>query len=221
MISTHQPRLLVVDDDPKSCDLLTTRLNLSGFTSQSCTNGEAALKLLSTGGFDAIISDLNMPGVSGLQLLEAARRLAPRAAFLMAIGVGDVAVGVSAMKQGAADYILKPFQMEAVMVSLGRALKMKRMEAERFSEDPASTQADRERNLLEAYRRVTTKRMSFSTTTETMNNSMPSQGHSERVSEFAAQTARQMGLPGPLIEEIRLGGVLHDIGISACMGTFL
>ena len=71
-----------------------------------------------------------MPGISGLELLEATRRLAPHTAFLMATGVSDVAVGVTAMKQGAADYILKPFQMEAVMVSLRRALEMKRMEAE-------------------------------------------------------------------------------------------
>jgi CheY-like chemotaxis protein len=101
-----QSRILVVDDDPKACDLLTTKLRLSGFMSQSCTNSEAALKLLRTQRFDAIISDLNMPGMSGMNLLDAARRVSPEASFLMAIGVGDVSVGVSAMKQGASDYIL-------------------------------------------------------------------------------------------------------------------
>src|SRR5271169_5383176 len=123
-------RVLVVDDDPAICHLLTTKLELSGFISQSCGSGEEALKLLPKESFDAIISDLNMPGMSGMDLLAATRRLAPRTAFLMATGVSDVAVGVGAMKQGAADYLLKPFQMEAVVVSLRRALDMKRMEAE-------------------------------------------------------------------------------------------
>ncbi len=130
MNPTPQFRVLVVDDDPRICELLTTKLRFSGFISQSCTSGEEALKLLSKETFDAIISDLNMPGISGLELLEATRRLVPHTAFLMATGVSDVAVGVAAMKQGAADYILKPFQMEAVVVSLRRALEMKRMEAE-------------------------------------------------------------------------------------------
>src|SRR5271157_718580 len=120
MNSPPQSHVLVVDDDPTICELLTTMLNLSGFISQSCTSGEEAFKLLSKYTFDAIISDLNMGGISGLELLEATRRLAPHTAFLMATGVSDVAVGVTAMKQGAADYLLKPFQLDAVMASLRR-----------------------------------------------------------------------------------------------------
>ena len=81
MNSTHLSRILVVDGDPEICDVLITKLNLSGFTSQSCTDGEAALKLLSKERFDAIISDLNLAGISGLQLLEAARRICPRTPF--------------------------------------------------------------------------------------------------------------------------------------------
>ena len=130
MASTSPFRILVVDDDPAIGQLLTIKLKNSGFISESCGSGEEAVKLLANESFDAIISDLNMPGMSGLDLLAAARRLAPRTAFLMATGVNDVAVGVAAMKQGAADYILKPFQPKAVVASLERALKMKRMEAE-------------------------------------------------------------------------------------------
>lgn len=124
--STSPFRILLVDDEAEICDLLTAKLKLSAFNTQSCASGEAELQLLSKESFDAIISDLNMPGISGLELLAEARRLVPRTPFLMATGVGDVAVGVTAMKQGAADYILKPFQMEAVVVSLRRTLEMKR-----------------------------------------------------------------------------------------------
>src|ERR1017187_2530436 len=101
--------ILVVDDDPIICKLITTTLAASGFASQSCTCGEDAIELLAKEYFDAVISDLNMPGVSGFDLLAATRRLLPHAVFMMATGVSDVAVGVAAMKQGAADFILKPF----------------------------------------------------------------------------------------------------------------
>jgi DNA-binding NtrC family response regulator len=130
MDSTVQFRILVVDDDSTICQLLTTKLKLSGFICQSCNTGEEAVQLLAQETFHAVISDLNMPGISGLELLAATRRTAPHTAFLMATGVSDVAVGVSAMKQGAADYLLKPFQLEAVVASLQRALEMKRMEGE-------------------------------------------------------------------------------------------
>ena len=149
-------RILVVDDDPAICELLTAKLRFSGFAAQSCTNGEDALKVLSKEKFDAIISDLNMPGISGLELLGAARRIVPHAAFLIATGVSDVSVGVTAMKQGAADYLLKPFQMEAVVVSLRRALEMKRMEAElgQYRQHLENMVEQRTRQLKAAMQRI-------------------------------------------------------------------
>ena len=115
MDTGQQFRVLVVDDDLAIRQLLATKLKLCGFATTACGSGEEALKLLANQSFDAIISDLNMPGISGLELLAEAHLRYPRTAFLMATGVGDVSVGVAAMKQGAVDYILKPFQMEAVV----------------------------------------------------------------------------------------------------------
>ena len=124
--SGSQYCILVVDDDPIICTLLNAKLTLCGFDCQPCNSAREALDLLSKRSFDAIISDLNMPGMSGLELLEATRNLAPRPAFLMATGVSDVSVGVTAMKQGASDYLVKPFQMDAVVAALLRALEIKR-----------------------------------------------------------------------------------------------
>lgn len=67
MDSKPQFRVLVVDDDPTICDLLTTKLKFAGFSTKACTSGEDALKILEKDKFDAIISDLNMPGISGLR----------------------------------------------------------------------------------------------------------------------------------------------------------
>ncbi|MGO8815867.1 MAG: HD-GYP domain-containing protein [Terriglobia bacterium] len=216
MRSTPQARVLVVDDDSKICNLLTTKLNLCGFASQFCTNGDDALKILSIEEFDAIISDLNMPGISGMQLLEAAHRICPRTAFLMATGVGDVAVGVTAMKQGASDYILKPFQMEAVMVSLRRALEMKRMEAELadYRENLENMVEHRTRQLMAATRRIES---TYDETLEALADALDLRDndtarHSRRVTLYTLEMARRLNFSPTELKQLERGAYLHDIG---------
>jgi len=216
MNTPRQFRVLVVDDDPNICNLLTTKLSLSGFASQSCTSGEAALKLLSSQEFDAIISDLNMPGISGLELLESARRTCPQTAFLMATGVGDVSVGVGAMKQGAADYILKPFQMEAVIVSLRRALEMKRMEAEiaEYRQNLENMVEHRTKELIAARRRI---EQTYDETLHTLAAAVDlrdneTAGHSRRVTLYSLEMARRLNFSPTQLKQLERGAYLHDIG---------
>ena len=216
MNSTAQCRVLVVDGHPKTCNLLTTKLNLSGFTSQPCTNGESALKLLSTEGFDAVICDLNMPGVSGLQLLEATRRLAPRTAFLIATGVGDVAKGVSAIKQGATDCILKPFQIESVMVSLRRALEMKRMEAELvdYRENLKIMVDHKNKQLMGAPQRI---ELTYDETLEALAAALDLRDydlalHSRRVALFALEIAKRLNFSPTELKQVERSAYMHDVG---------
>lgn len=216
MNSTPRYRILVVDDDSIICELLTTKLKFSGFTAQSCTNGEDALKALSKDSFDAIISDLNMPGISGLELLAATRRIAPHVAFLMATGVSDVAVGVGAMKQGAADYLLKPFQMEAVVVSLRRALEMKRMEAElaEYRQHLEHMVEERTKQLKAAMRRI---ELTYDETLEALAAALDlrdndTAGHSQRVTLFSLEMAKRLNFSAEDLKQLERGAYLHDIG---------
>jgi DNA-binding NtrC family response regulator len=110
-------RILIVDDDPLISRLLGQSLSLKGFTCQVCSSGEEALALLAHEAFDVAISDLRMPGISGLELLERAHTKYPRTAFLMATGEDDIRVGVAAMKKGAEDYLVKPFLLDGVLAS--------------------------------------------------------------------------------------------------------
>jgi response regulator RpfG family c-di-GMP phosphodiesterase len=216
MNSTPRFRVLVVDDDPTICELLTTKLKFSGFSPQSCTNGEDALKILAKESFDAIISDLNMPGISGLELLAATRRIVPNTAFLMATGVSDVAVGVSAMKQGAADYLLKPFQMEAVVVSLRRALEMKRMESElaEYRQHLERMVEERTKQLQAAMRRV---ELTYDETLEALAAALDlrdndTAGHSQRVTLYSLEIAKGLKFSEEELKQLERGAYLHDIG---------
>jgi len=209
-------RILVVDDDPAICDLLTTKLKFSGFTPKSCASGEAALRILSQEFFDAIISDLNMPGISGLGLLTEARRLAPRTAFLMATGVSDVAVGVAAMKLGAADYILKPFQMEAVVAGLRRAVEVKRMEAEleEYRNRLESMVDQRTNQLKSALHRI---EINYDETLEALAGALDlrdneTAGHSRRVTLCSLEMAKRLNFSSHQLKQLERAAYLHDIG---------
>jgi response regulator RpfG family c-di-GMP phosphodiesterase len=216
MDAKPQIRILVVDDDPTICELLTTKLKFSGFLSQSCTSGEDALKVLAKEKFDAIISDLNMPGISGLELLAATRRIVPHTAFLMATGVGDVSVGVTAMKQGAADYLLKPFQMEAVVVSLRRALETKRMEAElaEYRQDLENKVKERTKELEAAKEKI---ELTYDETLEALGAALDlrdndTAGHSQRVTFYSLEMAKALNFSSDELRQLERGAQLHDIG---------
>ena len=216
MNSASQFHVLVVDDDPAIRELLTTKLKSSGYISQSCSSGEEALQILSRDTFDAIISDLGMPGMSGLDLLDAAHRVAPHAAFLMATGVSDVAVGVTAMKQGAADYLLKPFHMEAVVVSLRRAVDTKRMEAELevYRQRLEQMVDQRTKQLSDAMRRI---ELTYDETLEALAAALDlrdndTAGHSRRVTLYSLEMAKRLRFTSDQLKELERGAYLHDIG---------
>jgi putative nucleotidyltransferase with HDIG domain len=214
--SGSQYCILVVDDDPIICTLLNAKLTLCGFDCQPCNSAREALDLLSKRSFDAIISDLNMPGMSGLELLEATRNLAPRPAFLMATGVNDVSVGVTAMKQGASDYLVKPFQMDAVVAALLRALEIKRMEAElqEYRERLEDMVDQRTKQLSDAMRRI---ELTYDETLEALAAALDlrdsdTAGHSLRVTLYSLEIGKKLGLTEDQLKQLERGAYLHDIG---------
>src|ERR1700687_6240802 len=98
-------RVLAVDDESAACKLLSLILAAPAFQCTTASNGEEALTALQREHFDAVISDLHMPGMSDMELLTEVRRCHPHVAFLVTSGVDDVDVGVQAMRRGAGDYL--------------------------------------------------------------------------------------------------------------------
>src|ERR1700722_8813696 len=108
--------------------MLVEMLRRHGIYGQACTSGLEALALLAQRQFDLVISDLNMPGIDGMQLLREVRLQFPFVAFVMVTGSDNISLGIQAMKEGAKDYLLKPFHLDTVVASIRRALEMKRLE---------------------------------------------------------------------------------------------
>lgn len=120
-------KILVVDDEQKMCDFLEIILSEDGYDVSSVTSGEEALKRMREEDFDVVITDLMMPGIDGMQLLERVRELNSDAIVIMITGYSTVETAVEAMKKGAYDYIPKPFKIEEVKVVIRKAIDQRRI----------------------------------------------------------------------------------------------
>lgn len=116
-------RILIVDDEPVILNLLNKILQGEGYEITPASNGEIAIKILKTETFDLIISDIKMEPVDGMQLLKNARQERPDTGIIMLTAYGSVSTAVEAMKEGAFDYITKPFKLDELLLTVQRALE--------------------------------------------------------------------------------------------------
>ena len=122
-------RILLVDDEESIRDLLSDYFAGIGYEVAAAGNGEEALQKFTPGKFDCVISDLSMPVIDGLELLRRIRLLDGDVVFLMITGYPGINSAVNAMKEGAYDYITKPFHMEDIQLKVERAVHVKKTEA--------------------------------------------------------------------------------------------
>jgi response regulator RpfG family c-di-GMP phosphodiesterase len=127
---SEAPRILVVDDEQVIRDILSEFLSMEGYVVRSVESGERALTELRLRPYDMVISDLKMPGISGIELLERISDENINVLTVIMTGFGTVETAIQAMKKGAYDYILKPFKVEEVMHVVRRGLERQRLQAE-------------------------------------------------------------------------------------------
>jgi len=123
-------RLLVADDDPAVRQSLERALTREGFEVVAAADGHAALERLQAGGVDLVLSDLKMPGLTGLELLKEAKAVAPEVDFIMLTAFGTVEEAVRAMKDGATDFLTKPFQRVQLIKVVRQALERRALIAQ-------------------------------------------------------------------------------------------
>lgn len=123
-------RVLVVDDDPRMCELVETGLRRKGFEVETRTSGGAALDFLPLAEIDAVVTDLNMPRVSGLEVCERIVTNYPDVPVIVITAFGSIETAVAAMRVGAYDFITKPFELDELLFALDRAVRFSRLERE-------------------------------------------------------------------------------------------
>lgn len=209
-------RILIVDDEPAVCEMLEDRLRNEGYDCATGSSAEEALALIKKEAFDLILSDLRLPGLSGMDLLEKAREECPGAAFILITAEHDIQTGIAAMKQGAADYVTKPFEIASVVRSVAYGLERKRLERE-LENYRASLEAMVEKRTGELQTAIRRVEETCDATLETLGAALDlrdsaTEGHSARVTCYARMIAEALGCTAGQLREITRGAYLHDIG---------
>ena len=123
-------RILLVDDDPSLLRVTEKQLADAGYAVRPVADGPAALAAFEDGGFDLVLSDIQMPGLDGIELLGEIKRRDPSAAVVMITAHGTVERAVSAMRTGADDFLEKPYSRERLLGAVERALRFRGLAAE-------------------------------------------------------------------------------------------
>ena len=125
-----QKHLLIVDDETALREAIAERLADHGFIVEQADSGEQAIQRLADFAFDILVTDLRLPGINGAKVIEAALERYPEIIAIVITGYGTVKDAVEAIKQGAADFITKPFQFDALLHVLRSALEQRRLKSE-------------------------------------------------------------------------------------------
>src|SRR5438309_3275100 len=213
-------RILIVDDEDSIREVVSSMLSSSGFVCTQAQSGREALALLQSGEeFELMLSDMMMPVMDGEALLAATKERFPDIPVVMVTAVHDVSVALGAIRNGAYDYLLKPFEREQLLATVRRALENRRLKLENraYQTNLEALVAARTEQLRKA---MADLERSYDITLEALGGALDlkdaeTEGHSRRVTAFTIAIARAMGLPKSQIDVIARGAFLHDIGKMA------
>ncbi len=212
---TNRPGILIVDDEPEIRDVLKEFLSARYDCSTVCS-AEEALAEMSVKSFDLVISDIMMSGMSGLELIPYGLNLAPDTVFIMISGTQTIESAIEALRVGAFDYIMKPFDLEHVEMAVKRALNhrsllLSKRRYESYLEElveQRTRELDRALESLEDAYRSTLKALAAALEARDHET----HGHSERVVSFSLRLGIQLGLNEEQLRSLEFGALLHDIG---------
>lgn len=203
-----------MDDDPLVRRSLCRVLQSQGMETVEADCGEAALDLLRADrSVPLVITDLYMPGMDGLELVREIKTRFPDTYVLVVTGVADVDTAVKSFQLGAADYLSKPVLVEEVRARVHSALEKRRLVLEnRWLQKSYQERLESQlRDLTQRNREMFLGQIQMAVRMLEAKD-VYTRGHSQRVSVYATKTAVQLGITGDLLDQIRLGGELHDIG---------
>ena len=201
--------ILIVDDEELLRWVLQRKLSREGYICGEAGNAEEALQKMHHQLSDLVVLDIEMPGKPGTEVLPEIVEAFPQTAVVMASGVTDTSVIARCIRNGAADFVCKPYSLDEILLSITRALEKKRLEMQ---------VAEYERELGKvAGGRATSMRQHFMEDIQTLIGTLEAAdkytaGHSYNVVEIALLIGQQLGLAGADMEDLRWGALLHDVG---------
>jgi putative two-component system response regulator len=208
-LESGPPRVLIVDDDPAVRRVLRQVLETGSYLLMEADDGDSALECFRREGADAVLSDIMMPRMSGIELLREVKALDDTTAFILLTGAGSLGNAIDALRLEADDYLLKPFDVDEVLHSLSRALEHRRLLREnrmyqRALEQRVQTQ---EQTLDQLF---VDGLLTIANAVEVRDHYTG--GHVERVAVYAVATGDRLGMSPDELRDLAVAALLHDVG---------
>ncbi len=212
----NEDRILIVDDEEVICNVLDRRLTKEGYLCTTAHNGKEALNRFYQDSFSLILSDIKMPEMTGIELLQKVKAIDPKMKIIMVTAYPEIDLAVNAMRLGAYDFIIKPADLDLIVMSVKRALESKRLEEEieAYHNRLEELVEERTAKLQQAYRFLKKSHLdSVKVLAEAIDAKDPyTRGHSDRVKRMSLSIARHLGFSEERLETLEYGALLHDIG---------
>lgn len=208
--------VLVVDDNAYVLESTSVLLGSLGFSVVSCKNAELALDTLKTERFDAVLTDIKMPGMTGIDLLREAHAVNPNMPVILMTAYAEMDLAVSAVKQGAFDFIIKPYKPEHLIHSVEKAIEHHRlilMERD-YKANLEKEVAARTKELSDALKLLenTSKELIERLTAVSEFRDSDTGAHIKRIGYYSGLMARRLNMPDEFVDRITFAACMHDVG---------
>jgi putative two-component system response regulator len=221
--TSEETRILIVDDEEPVRRLLSRLLERNGYSCATAQDAAEATAALEVDNFDLLLTDMSMPGDSGLDLIRTSSELYPDLATVMVTGLDDREIANEALAMGAYGYIIKPFESNEILISVTNALRRRSLEIENRGQQTRLEQMVKERTaeLWNAIRHLETTQESLRQSREETVKRLSIAAefrddetgrHIQRMSRYCALLAREMGADSERGETIRMASQMHDVG---------
>ncbi|MHC4923584.1 MAG: HD domain-containing phosphohydrolase [Planctomycetota bacterium] len=196
--------VLVCDDEPHIREPVAIFLRQNGFEVDTAVDGADGFDKFQKKDYFLVVTDINMPGLTGIELLAKVKETKPQTDVVMITGNVDLDFAINAIKQGAYDYFRKPFDFEDVLLTVSRVVEKRRLTRQAAEATRLRGERDAsERNAIEAV---------MALVQAVYSKDQYTRGHMERVGLYANIVAETMGIDATARKMIERAGILHDIG---------
>lgn len=208
--------VFVVDDDRYVLESVTTLLREFGFTVISFDNGQEAIRRFASEPVDLVLTDINMPGITGIELLEKIRYLDRETPVLLMTAYADLDTAVKAIQKGAFDFIIKPYRPPYLLHAVEKGINFKRLTniEKNYKRELELTVERRTAELNEALRKLTRmsseiiERLTAAAELRDEDTGL----HISRIGMYAKRLSIHLGMPNDFIENISVASAMHDVG---------
>ena len=225
LLTDQGPKVLVVDDEPSMRSFLLEALKPISAQVEQAGDAESALEAIESGDFDLVVSDMYMPGASGMELLTMAKHSQWDVGFILITGRPEVDQLISALRLQVSDFLVKPFNLSDLNDALRRSYQrlIARRAANHYQSSLENSVHKRTRDLQSALLNVETN---YQDTLEALVAALDARehetyAHSFRVRSYTVRLARQVGYPPALLPQLEQASLLHDIGKIAVRDSIL